>query len=202
LTVFEPKFARAPRLKAMCELVEVSPRAQHNGLWAAICIALMVGLVTLSVFGGYEVTQVSRPTDEELTTNFFAHQAVFDELVRMLSMDHPGTAAIDVTTMASLDTRAERLATYKRLLQQISVADLRYFPASGKLILVPNGQENPQRPSESYVYLPHGQPRSFAQRHTYYWRGPGVDMITGDRRLEGFWFIRHEMTIEVAVTPY
>jgi hypothetical protein len=171
--------------------------APHNVLWAAICIAMVVGMVTLSIFGGYEVDQVSRPSDDDLTANFFTHEAVFDELVHTVSVDYPslaakGTPAIDLATKA----------TYRRLLQQISVADLRYFPASGKLILVPDGQENPQRPSKSYVYLPHGQPRSFVRRHTYYWRGPGVDMITGDRRLEGFWFIRHETTVEVAVSPY
>jgi hypothetical protein len=170
-------------------------------------MALVVGLVTLSIFGGYEVSQVSRPGDEALTTNFFAHEAAFDDLVHMLAVDYPspvakGGPAIDLATMDGLETKSERSATYRRLLRQISVADLRYFPASGKLVLVPNGQENLERPSNSYVYLPHGQPRSFVRRHTYYWRGPGMDMITGDRRLEGFWFIRHEMTVEVAVTPY
>lgn len=222
--MFEPKLSEAPRMKSTCELVEgyekrsdrakgVRPRARtssgapHNGLWAAICIALVVGLVTLSIFGGYEVSQVSRPSDAELTANFFAHETAFDELVRMLAVDYPslvdkGVTAIDLAKMASLDTKSGRLATYRRLLRQISVADIRYFPDSGKLVLVPTGQENLERPSKSYVYLPHGQPQSFVQHHTYYWRGPGVDMITGDRRLEGFWFIRHEMTIEVAVTPY
>lgn len=198
---------RSDRAKGVGPRARTSGGAPHNGLWAATCIALVVGLVTLSIFGGYEVNQVSGPSDEELTTNFFAHETAFDELVHMLAVDYPslgdkGAATIDPATMDRLETRSERLATYRRLLRQISVADLRYFPRSGKLVLVPNGQENPGRPSKSYVYLPHGQPQSFVQHHAYYWRGPGVDIVTGDRRLEGFWFIRHEMTIAVAVTPY
>jgi hypothetical protein len=105
-------------------------------------MALVVGLVTLSIFGGYEVSQVSRPGDEALTTNFFAHEAAFDDLVHMLAVDYPspvakGGHAIDLATMDGLETKSERSATYRRLLRQISVADLRYFPASGKLVLVP-----------------------------------------------------------------
>ncbi|MGB6486060.1 MAG: hypothetical protein WBE91_04180 [Steroidobacteraceae bacterium] len=208
----------------MCELVEgherradcaegATPRARksagvtHKGLWAAIGIALLFSLFTLSVFGTYDVNQRSQPDDEELTTDFFAHEAAFDELVRMLSTDYPslaakGAGAIDLATIARLDTNSVRFGIYRHLLQQISVADLRYFPGSGKLILLPDGQENLEEPSESYVYLSHAQPQAFVQHHGYYWRGPGVDILTGDLPLRAGWFIRHDMTIEVAVTPY
>jgi hypothetical protein len=208
----------------MCELVEgderradcargATPRAQmsvgvtHMGLWAAIGIALAYSLLTLSVFSTYDVNQRSEPSDEALTTDFFAHEAAFDELVRMLSTDYPslarkGAGAIDLATIARLDTKSVRFGIYRRLLQQISVADLRYFPDSGKLVLVPDGRENLQEPSKYFVYLPHAQPQAFVQHHAYYWRGPGVDILTGDLPLRAGWFIRHDMTIEVAVTPY
>jgi hypothetical protein len=185
----------------------MSVGATHKGLWAAIGIALVFSLLTLSVFGTYDVNQRSQPGDEALTTDFFAHEAAFDELVRMLSTDYPGLAAkragaIDLATIARLGTKSVRFGIYGRLLQQISVADLRYFPDSGKLILVPDGGENLEEPSKYYVYLPHAQPQAFAQHHAYYWRGPGVAILTGDLPLRAGWFIRHDMTIEVAVTPY
>jgi hypothetical protein len=179
----------------------------HGGSWPAISIALVFCLLALSVLDTYDVNQGNQPTDEVLTTNFVAHEAAFDELVQMLSADHAslaakGAAVVDLTTLAGLDTNAVRSRMYRRLLQQISVADLRYFPGSGKLILVPDGQENLERPSKFYLYLPRARPQSFVQHHAYYWRGPGVDILTGDRPLKGLWYIRHELTIEVAVIPY
>lgn len=177
-----------------------------SGSWTVLCgvIALAFGLLTLCAF---DANRGNQPTDEKLETNFLSHESEFDALVQMLAADHPsltakGASAVDLRTMAGLDTSGVRLEMYRRLLEQISVADLRYFPGSGKIILVPNGQENPERLSKFYLYLPHALPQSFAQHHGYYWRGPRVDILTGDRRLRGSWFIRHEMTVEVAVTPY
>ena len=168
----------------MYELVEHHERravgAAREMFGLAACIALVFALLTLSIFGGHEINQGNQPSDEELTANFFTHEATFDEL-------------------AAMPVRPE---TYRSLLRQISVADLRYFPESGELILIPDGQENLQHPSKSYVYLPHAQPQSFAEHHIYYWRGPGVNIVTGDLPLKGDWFIRHDMTIAVAVTPY
>jgi hypothetical protein len=158
---------------------------KHGGLWAAIYVALVLGILSFGVLGTYDVNQRDRRSDEELTAEFFAHEAVFDELVKVLAAGPGGNAEI-----------------YKRLLRQISVADARYFPDSGKLILVPDGQENLEPPSRFYVYLPHGQPQSFLQNHGYYWRGPGVDIVTRDLPLKAGWYIRHDTTIEVAVTPY
>lgn len=201
----------------MCELVEGHERhadcargatpptpgnngVRHYELWAAVvCVALALGLLTLGVFSTYDISQRSQSDDEQLTTDFFAHEATFDELVRMLSTE---PADVDLATVTRPDAKSPRVEMYIRLLRQISVADLRYFPGSGKIILVPDGQENLQQPSRSYVYLPHGQPQSFVRHHGYYWRGPGVDILTGDLPLKAGWYIRHDMTIEVAVTPY
>ena len=178
-----------------------------GGWWAAIWLVLMFGLLALGVLEAHHVNQENRLGDEALTANFFAHEAAFDELVQLLSAERrslrgKGTTTIDLTAMAGLDPNAAHVETYRRLMQQISVADLRYFPGSGKLVLVPDGEQKLERPSESYVYLPHGRPQSFVQHHGYYLHGPGVDILTGDRQLKRSWFIRHEITIAVAVTPH
>ncbi|HEY7887909.1 MAG TPA: hypothetical protein VIC29_06740 [Steroidobacteraceae bacterium] len=125
----------------------------------------------------------------------------------MLTTDHAGLAAtgqtrIDFATLARLATKEPRFARYAGVLQQISVEGLRYFPHSGKLVLVPYGEESLERPSKSYLYLPHAQPQSLDQYHGYTWRGPGVYVLTGDRPLHGSWFIHQDMTMEIAIVPY
>ena len=93
--------------------------------------------------------------------------------------------------------------TYERLLRQISVADLRYFPGSGKLILQPAAaQANIEGVSKSYVYRTGGQPHPVVAHPGYNWRGPGVYFLTGDRRIEGSWFIHYDTTIALAFSPY
>jgi hypothetical protein len=207
--MFEPKHSSAAiEASSMRELVQ--SHASRVGWAKAItsnCIALMFCLVAFGVFRAYDVSQESLPGDAELAANFFAHEAAFDELEQMLSADRrslggKGNAEIDLATIAGLDASAVRLGMYRRLLQEISVADLHYFPDSGKLILVPDGEENPERLSVSYVYLPDAQPRSFVRHHGSYLHGPGEDIVTRDRRLKSSWFLRHEVTIQVAVTPY
>lgn len=180
-----------------------------KGWWAAICamIALVFGLLTVGFFATYDVDQNKQPSDEELTIDFFSHEAIFDELVQILAMDRPtlaakGATVVDLATMARLDTNAIRIGMYRGLLRQISVADLRYFTESGKLILVPDGQKNPERPPKSYLYLPHGRPQSLVPYYGSDWRAPGMYILIGDRPLKGAWFIHHDMTIEVAVPPY
>lgn len=175
---------------------------------AAICamMVLVLGLLTLGAFATHDVVQKSQPNDEELTTRFFSHVAIFDELVQMLATDRPslaakGAAAIDLATMGRFQDAA-RLGKYRGLLRRISVEDLRYFPASGKLLLVPDGQKNPEHPSESYLYLPFAHTQSLGSHYSYDWRAPGINILTGDRPLKGAWFVHHDTTIEVAVSPY
>jgi hypothetical protein len=182
---------------------------RDKGSWAAECavFALVVGLYTLAVFATYDVNRENEPGDEALTTNLLSHQAGFDELVQMLETDHlsvsaKGASGIDLATVARLDKDPERFRMYRGLLRQISVADLRYFPDSRKLILIPDGQDNPDRQSKFYLYLPHGQAQPLVSYHGSDWRMPGMYLRTGDRRLKGNWFIHHEMTLEVAVPPY
>jgi hypothetical protein len=187
--MFEPKHTCAAIEPPTCELVHARRvvEAPQKWSWTATFIALMFGPLLLVLFEAYDVNQADRPSDAELTANFLAHEAAFDRLVQMLSTDRGSVAG---------------KGAYRRLLQQISVADLHYFADSGKIILVPDGEENRERPSESYVYLPNAQPDSFIQHHGYYMHAPGVDTVTRDSRLKGSWFIRHEITMEVAVTPY
>ncbi len=180
-----------------------------KGWWTAICtlIALLLGALTLGAFATRDVDQNSQPSDQELTTSFFSHQAKFDELVQMLATDRSslaakGTAAVDLATMARLDANGIRFGMYKGLLQQISVSDLRYFPGSGKLILVPDARKSLQPASKSYLYLPQGRPESLVPYYGYGWRGPGMYILTGDRPLKGGWYIHHDMTIEVVIPPY
>lgn len=180
-----------------------------TGAWLAICalIALLLGVSALSLFDAYHVNQENQPGDAKLTTNFYSHEAAFDELVRMLATDNTSlgagsTAAVDLSAMTGLDPSAARIRMYRRLLRQISVADFRYFPDSGKLMLVPDGQDNPRQPSKFYLYLPHGQPQPLLQDAGYDWHGPGIYFVTGDRRLQGSWFIHHDMTVQIIGLSY
>lgn len=180
-----------------------------KGWWTAICTmtALVLGVFTLGAFATRDVNQNGQPSDRQLTTSFFSHRAKFDELVQMLATDRSslaakGAAAVDLATMTRLDANGIRFGMYRGLLQQISVGDLRYFPGSGKLILVPDGRKSLQPPSKSYLYLPHGRPESLVPYYGYDWRGPAMYILTDDRPLKGGWYIHHDMTIEVAIPPY
>jgi hypothetical protein len=180
---------------------------RRNALWTAIWIGLVFGLLAFGVLGTFDITTGNQPSDEQLTANYLTHEAAFNDLARQLAREYPGHTAkrggvIDLATVIELDTNTTRVGIYGRLLQRISVADLRYFTDSGKLILVPDGEQNPDRPSRSYVHLPQARPQAFIEHHAYYWRGPGVDIVTGDLPLTAGWFIRHDTTVEVAVTPY
>lgn len=183
--------------------------SRENGSRVAGCtlFALVLGLYSLAAFAAYDVNRENEPGDEALTTNLLSHEAAFDELQHMLetsqlSVAAKGASGIDLAAVARLDKDPARFRMYRDVLRQISVADLRYFPDSGKLILIPDGQDNPDIQSKVYLYLPHGQPQPFVSYHGSDWRLPGMYIRTGDRRLKGNWFIHHEMTLEAAVPPY
>lgn len=180
-----------------------------RGSWLTACavVALVLGLFLLAAFATYDVDRKNEPGDQALTTNFRSHEARFDELVRMLASDHLRAAGmeatgIDLATVARLDENPARVTLYGGLLRQISVVDFRYFPDSGRLILVPDGQDDLQGPSMSYVYVPHDEPQPLVPYSGSDWRTPGIYILTGDRQLRGRWFIHHERTMEAAVPPY
>lgn len=175
----------------------------------AVCaaLALALALVALAAFSIYDVGRAARPSDEALAANFASHEARFDELVEMLAADRQplaakGEASIDLGTIGRVTAGGARFGVYKDLLQQISVDDFHYFPDSGKIVLVPDGEENPERPSTSYRYLPHVRPQSLTRYHGYIWRGPGSYILAGDRSLKGSWFIHDDRALEVAISPY
>lgn len=195
----------------MCESVESQERrvGRAAGTVPAACrvIALALALSALALFGIHGVDQRDPPGDATLTTNFFSHQTGFDELVEMLSMDQACPAAnrstaIDPVTSATVEKSAARSAMYGNLLREISVKDFRYFPCSGKLVLVPDFEENPGQPSSYYLYQRDLQPKSPVRHHEYDWRGPGKYVFTDDSPLKDSWFIHRDTTIEVALSPF
>ena len=178
---------------------------------AAVCIATALVVVGLTALGGVatrrDVSRGNQPSDEELRSNFFFHRAGFDHVVRMLAADYPGvtgkgTTSMDLAALARLDVNTTRFRMYKSLLKQISVADFRYYRSSGKLILVPEGQQDPKLPSKSYLYVPHPQPDPLVHYHGYTWREPGMYILTRDDRLRGPWLIHHDVVIGLAFSPY
>jgi hypothetical protein len=173
-----------------------------------VLIALFLVPLALTLVAAYSVNRRNRPSDEELTANFLSHEAKFDELVDMLDSERQSLPlgrgeSIDLAGLSAVLASAARTDAYKVLLRQISVADLRYFPGSGKLILLPAaGQTNIEGSSRSYVYMMSGRPQSVVVHHGHYWRAPGVHFVTGDRRVKGPWFIHHDTMIVLGFSPY
>jgi hypothetical protein len=142
----------------------------------------------LVVLAGYSVSRVSHPTDEELIARFLSHQADFQALVTLLESDRRGAAAA---------------TNYEVVLARIGARSFRYFPESGNVVLpVAESAEHLGNSTKSYVYLSRDDPQPLLYHRSYGWRGPGVYLISGDRRITGQWFIRHDQTVVVAFAPY
>jgi hypothetical protein len=207
--LLESQESRASYAGVRTSCLRTGAGGSDKGSWAAIwaVMALLLASATLAVLASREVDRSNRPSDEELTANFLSHETTFDELVRMLDTDRRALAPeeqtpIDFAALSRLGASAARAETYRGLLRQISVADLRYFPDSGRLILLPDRQANVPRPSKSYLYLPHPEPQPAVRHHGYTWRGPGVYVVTEDQPLKGSWFIHHDAMIQIAFPPY
>jgi hypothetical protein len=173
-----------------------------------VLIALCLAPAALTVVATYTNNQTDQPSDAELMENLLAHETKFEELVQMIHSDcrsfPPGTGeSIGFAGLSAVVSSAARMEIYKRLLRQTSVADLRYFPGSGKLILLPAAaQTNIEGSSKSHAYMLGGQPQPVVAHHGYNWRGPGVYVLTGDRWVKGFWFIHYDTRITVEFSPY
>ncbi|HEY3785610.1 MAG TPA: hypothetical protein VGL55_10045 [Steroidobacteraceae bacterium] len=172
-------------------------------------ITLMLASAALAIAATHTNDQRNQASDAELMENLLAHEAKFDELVQMLHSDCrsvPTKAgdSIDLAGLSAVVTSAARKDTYKRLLRQISVTDLRYFPSSGKLILLPAAaQTNIEGSSKSYAYMVGGQPQPGVAQHAYNRRGPGAYLLTGDRWVKGSWFLHYDTMIKIAYfSPY
>jgi hypothetical protein len=199
----------ATRLEKQMSHDLATSRRSPDRSWVAVLvlITLLLAPAALTTVATYTVNQRNQPSDEELTTNLLSHEAKFDELVEMLDSDcrslPPGAGeSIDLARLSAVVTSAARMAIYKGLLRQISVADLRCFPGSGKVILLPAAQTNIEGFSKSYAYMVGDQPQPVVAHHGYNWRGPGIYFLTGDRRVKGLWFIHYDTMIALAFSPY
>ena len=185
-------------------------RGSPDRSWIAIAmlLALFAGPLALTLLAADSVDLRNRPSDAELIANYESHAAQFAELIAMLDSDrHSLTSveagSIDLAGLSTVLPATERRELYRDLLRQIRVADLRFFPASGKLVLLPaTTRTNAVRSSKSYVYLMSGYPQPVSGQHGHYWRGPGMYFVTGDRRIQGPWFIHYDTMLALAVSPY
>jgi len=195
--------------KRMSDIPAVARRLPDRS-WVPVLVSIALFLVplALAMFADYSINRRNQPSDEELTENFLSHEAQFDELLEMLDSDRrsvplEGGESIDLSGLSAVLASAARTDLYKGLLRQIRVADLRYFPGSGKVVLLPAaGQTNVEGSSKSYVYMMGGQPQPVVAHHGYYLRGPAVYFVTGDRHVKGAWFIHYDTMIALAFSPY
>ena len=190
-------------------LMATAPRSPDRTRVAVfVLIISFLAPAALTTVATHAINQRNQPSDEQLSENLLAHETQFNELVEMLDSDCRSltTAAgesIDLAGLSAVVTSAARRDIYERLLRQISVADLRYFPSSGRLILLPAAAPtNIQGSSKSYVYMADGQQQPVVVHPGYNWRGPGLHYLTGDRRVEGFWYIHYDTQITLAFLPY
>lgn len=202
------------QLSKSASRARVDAHTSDSTSWMGACILILVLLGPLMLAGWttHWLNQKNRPSKEQLSENFFLHEKEFGELVAMLDADRQtlvsaGSETIDLTALSRVCTHAQA-QTYRALLRRISVADLRFFLGSGKLILLPDGgpdrgPESVEGPSRSYLYLPQGQSEPALRHHGYNYRqGPGVYFLTGDRPLKGSWFIHYNTMVEVGFSPY
>jgi hypothetical protein len=173
-----------------------------------VLITLLLAPVVLTAVAGLTVHQRNGPSDQDLLENLLAHETRFNDLVAMLASDcrslPPGAGeSIDLAGVSAVVANAARKDTYGRLLREISVTDMRYFPGSGRLVLMPAAARTDIRgSSKSYVYMAGGQPQPVVAHGGYNWRGPGLYFLTGDRRVKGSWFIHYDTLIGLGFSPY
>jgi hypothetical protein len=173
-----------------------------------VLITLLLAPVVLTIVTGLTLNQRNGLSDQDLLENLLAHETKFNELVAMLTSDCRSVArgpgeSIDLAGVFAVVTSAARKDTYERLLREISVTDLRYFPGSGRLVLMPAAaRTNIRGSSKSYVYTAGGQPQPVVAHDGYNWRGPGLYFLTGDRRVKGSWFIHYDTVIKLGFSAY
>jgi hypothetical protein len=193
VTVRQPERQRAPDRSWTVTFV-------LSLLWIAPVVALVV-LVD------HPANRISRPSDQELTATFLSHEADFEELARMLDADGGRLSlaeeALELADLGRAGASATRIGHYVSVLRKINATNFRYFPRCGTII-VPVSERSDSRPgsSKSYRYLPRGEPQSLAYHPVYGWRGPGMYILTEDRRIKGQWFVHHDTTIAIGVSPY
>jgi hypothetical protein len=203
-----------PEVRVVCDSMDlyVSARRSEKAFsWSAVLALVTVFLVplALTLLAAWSVNARTQPNDEALTANFLSHEAKFDELIRMLVSDVrrlplEGPQSVDLAGLSAALGSGARTQAYVVALRQISVADLRYFPASGKVILRPAGVQTTVEgsSSKSYVFMMSGRPEPLAAHQGYYRRGPALYFVSGDRHLKGGWFVHYDTAIALAFSPY
>jgi hypothetical protein len=169
--------------------------------------ALLIVPVALVLLVAHTANRLSHPSEEELIATFLSHQADFLELVQMLDSDHGRLSltgeAVELSDLETAGASATRIGHYESLLRRIDVKSFRYIPRSGNIILAVS-ERSGSRPgcSMSYRYLPRDEPQRLVYHRGYGLRGPGIVVLTGDRRMKGQWFIHHDTTLGVGFSPY
>jgi hypothetical protein len=174
---------------------------------------MLVSLVAvppvLTIEAAFVLDRTNHPTVDELASNLLSHEVVFDRLVTMLDVDRrllpaEGQEVYDLRLLSAVVRDPARVSLYRDLLQQISVSDLAYWPKSGSLMLSLNaGNTGTLGTSKSYLYLPGGRPSPLeASYHADHWRGPGISVLSGDRRVKGDWYVHYDRTVVFGAAPY
>jgi hypothetical protein len=186
-----------------------SERTPHRSSWTAAFVlsALLIVPLALVVLAARADDGMSHPSDQELIESFLSHEADFQELTQMLESDRETLLlvgpVVELTNLARVATSAARIHHYESLLSTMGVKNFRYFPRSRTLIL-PVSEQSDSLPgySKSYRYLPRDEPQHVVSHRGYGWRGPGVYVLTADIRIKGQWFIHHDTTLGIGLSPY
>ena len=184
-------------------------RAPDRSFWAKVFVlsVLLVVPVASVVLMAQTANGINRPSDEELIAVFLSHEADFQKLTQMLEADHRrlplGGEAVELTDLATAGASVTRIGSYESLLRKIDVKNFRYFPLIGNIILSVS-ETSDGRPgcSKSYRYLPRDEPQRLVAHRGYGLRGPGLYLLTGDRRIKGQWFVHHDTTLAIGFSPY
>jgi hypothetical protein len=169
--------------------------------------ALLIVPVALVLMAAHTANRLSHPSEEELTATFLAREADFLELAQMLDSDDGRLSlageAVELSDLGTAGASATRIRHYQSVLRRIDVKSFRYFPRSGNIILAVS-ERSDSRPgcSTSYRYVPRDEPQRLVYLQGYGWRGPGILLLTGDRRIKGQWFVHHDTTVGIGFSPY
>jgi hypothetical protein len=184
-------------------------RTPDRSSWPATLVlsVLLIVPIALMVLVAHTANRISHPSEEELIAIFISHEADFEELAQMLDSDRArlllGGETVELSELGTTGVSPPRIGHYDSLLRKIGVKSFRYFPRSGNIIL-PVSDTGDSRPgcSKSYRYLPRAQPEPLGYHRGYAWRGPGIYILTGDRRIKGQWFVHHDTTLGIGFSPY
>jgi hypothetical protein len=188
-----------------CGPEEAAVRSARRAVFM-LCLLLAAPAV-LVVLAGYSICRGSHPTDEELTARFLSHPLDFETLRQMLDSDRGrlphGAGPFDLTDLVAAGASTARIGHYEAVLARIGARNFRYSPLSGNVVLpISTSGDNFANSTKSYLYSSRDEPQPLLYHRSYGWRGPGAYWVTGDHRIEGRWFIRHDGTVVVAFAPY